>query len=346
MRATAPGHAKMRVGFRHGRSEDKARPNWDGDGPRPLTWVAWYPASDDAVEEELFSGSSPAPWFAFGTAARNAPMPAAPRRYPVVLLSHGTGGAGLGLEWLGRRLAQRGFVAIAINHHGNTGTEPYRPEGFLCLWERARDLTVLLDHMEGHAEFADRLDFDRVFVGGTSAGAYTAMALLGAVTKLSRFQPSGPNGSFVRGPREFPDLASHVAGLFESSAVFRASWARMSASYRDARFRAALVCAPGRSVLGFSEESLALIGTPARIVVGESDAVAPPQECAVWLQRRVRTSALDILPAGAGHYVFVPEATETGRRDGPDVCVDAPGVDRGAIHERVAASAAELFQAA
>jgi predicted dienelactone hydrolase len=335
----------MRVGFREGRSADTARPNWDGDGPRPLTWVAWYPASDDAVERELFPDSSPAPWFAFGTAARDAPMHAARHLYPLVLLSHGTGGAGLGLEWLGRRLAQRGFVAIAVNHHGNTGAEPYRAEGFLCLWERARDLTVLRDHVEAHREFADRLDFDRVFVGGTSAGAYTAMALLGAVTTFSRFQPSSSNRS-VPGPREFPDLADHVTGLFERSAVFRASWARMSESYRDARFRAALVCAPGRSVLGFSEESLALIDRPARIVVGESDAVAPPKECAVSLHQRVRTSILDILPAGAGHYVFLQQATEMGRRDGPDVCVDAPGVDRRAIHDRVAASAGELFQAA
>jgi predicted dienelactone hydrolase len=336
----------MRVGFRQGRAEDKTRPNWDGDGPRPLTWVAWYPASDDAVEQELFPDSSPAPWFAFGTAARDAPIHAAQRPYPVVLLSHGTGGAGLGLEWLARSLAQRGFIAIAINHHGNTGAEPYRPEGFLCLWERARDLTVLLDHMEARGEFGGCLDLRRVFVGGTSAGAYTAMALLGAVTTFSRFQPSGANRSRVPGPREFPDLADHTAGLFERSAVFRESWARMSDSYGDARFRAALVCAPGRSVLGFSAESLAAIKTPLRIVVGESDAVAPPRECAVWLHRRVPTSTLEILPAPAGHYVFLQEATEMGRRDGPDVCADAPGIDRRAIHQRVAASAAEFFRAA
>ena len=54
----------------------------------------------------------------------------------------------LGMEWLGRRLAQRGFIALAVNHHGNTGLEVYRAEGFLCLWERARDLSALLDVME------------------------------------------------------------------------------------------------------------------------------------------------------------------------------------------------------
>ena len=334
----------MRVGFREGRSEDKARQNWDENGPRPLTWAAWYPAPDDAVERDLSAGSGTASWFNKGPVARDAPMHMGQRLYSVVVLSHGTGGTALSLEWLGRRLAQRGFVAIAVNHHGNTAAEPYRAEGFLCLWERARDLTVLLDDMESRGEFADRLDMDRVFVGGFSAGAYTAMLLLGAIAAFSQFQASSANRGFARGPREFPDLADHITGLLESSAVFRDSWARMSDSYRDARFRAALVCAPGRSVLGFNEESLARIETPVRIVVGESDAVAPAQDCAVWLHKRVRASTLETLAPDAGHYVFLPEATETGRRAAPDVCLDAPGVDRRAIHEHVAISAAELFQ--
>src|SRR5216684_4504803 len=47
----------MRIGLREGRSADSARQNWDGDGPRPLTWAAWYPASDDAVEPELLGGA-------------------------------------------------------------------------------------------------------------------------------------------------------------------------------------------------------------------------------------------------------------------------------------------------
>jgi hypothetical protein len=242
------------VGFREGRSADSARQDWDGDGPRPLTWAACDPASDDAVERELIAGSPCASWFVCGSAARDAPLHQAQRRYPVVLLSHATRGAAPGLEWLGRRLAQRGFVAI----------EPYRAEGFLCLCERARDLTVMLDERESRADVAGRLDMERVFVTGFSAGADTALALLGAVTAFSRFQTSRTDRGFVPGPREFPDLADQFAGLLERSAVFRDSWARMSDSYRDPRFRAALVCAPGRSALGFGKASLALIKAPVR----------------------------------------------------------------------------------
>jgi predicted dienelactone hydrolase len=334
----------MQVGFREGRAKDTTRRNWDGDGPRPLAWAGWYPASDDSVEQEVLVGPAEAPWFKLGSAARDAPLDGKRQSYPVVLLSHGTGGMALGMEWLGRRLAQRGFIALAVNHHGNTGLEPYRPEGFLCLWERARDLTVLLDSLDSRGEFAGRLDMDRVFVAGFSAGAYTALAFLGAVTAFSRFQPVGRRPAVVPGPREFPALADHVPALLANNAVFRDSWSRMSDSYRDGRVKAALVCAPGRSVLSFSEESLAEIDTPMRIVVGGADKIAPPKECAAWLHKRLRASRLEILP-DAGHYVFVPEATELRRRAEPEVWADAPTVDRRAVHEKVTASAAELFQA-
>ncbi|MEH2475011.1 putative dienelactone hydrolase [Nitrobacteraceae bacterium AZCC 2161] len=252
--------------------------------------------------------------------APDEPLLATPRRYPVVMLSHGAGGSALGLGWLGRRLAQRGFVAIGIDYHGNTLSEPYRAEGFLCWWERAHDLAVLLDQIAQHGEFADRLDIDRVFVAGYSLGGCTAAALLGAITEHSRFQRSETSRDFARGVTEFPDLADHLPNLLERSAIFRDSWARMSVSYRDARFKAALMLAPGRGLLGFNEASLAAIEAPSRIVIGGAD---PTLHAATWLHRYMRGSSLDVLAPEVGHYVFLPEATEAGRRIVPATCVDA-----------------------
>ena len=269
----------MPVGFRQGRFEDSARTNWDGSGPRPLSWAAWYPASDEASERELFSPVAE-PRFSIGPAARDAPLNPAWRCYPAVLLSHGTGGTVMQLDWLARDLAKRGFIAIGVDHHGNTTSERYRAEGFLCWWERARDLTVLLDRIEASGPFAGHIDMNQVFVAGYSLGGCTAAALLGAVTATSRFQRSPGNKDFGRGPREFPDLADHLPGLIACSAIFRESWARMSNRYRDARFKAALLMAPGRSVLGFNEESLAAIETPTRMVIGGSDFVRHERDLA------------------------------------------------------------------
>lgn len=330
----------MPVGIRQGRFDDAARPNWDGSGARPLNWTAWYPAVEDAVEQELFPDQRGIAWFALGPAARDAPISHGRKRYPIVLLSHGTGGTVMHLDWLARDLARAGFIAIGVDHHGNTITEPYRAEGFLCAWERARDLTVLLDAVT-QGEFADSVDINRVHVVGYSLGGCTATALLGAVTETSPFERAARNTEFSRGPKEFPDLADHLPGLLETSAVFRDSWARMSKSTRDPRVGAALLLAPGRSARGFSETSLRAITRPARIIVGGADFLAPT---ARWLHERLQVSQLEMLGPEVGHYVFVAEATEPGRKGNPDYCIDAPGVDRRSVHAHVAARAVELFE--
>jgi predicted dienelactone hydrolase len=330
----------MPVGFRQGRFDDDSRPNWDGSGPRPLNWAAWYPAADGAVEQPLQASDGTAAWFTCGSAAPGAPIGAS-QRYPVVLLSHGTGGAAFQLEWLARELARHGFIAVGIDHHGNSSAEPYRAEGFLAWWERARDLSLLLDRLAAEGCFAGRVDLDRVHVAGYSLGGCTAAALLGAITETSRFERSPRNPNFGRGPREFPDLADHLPGLLENSAIFRDSWARMSDSYLDPRVRTALILAPGNSLLGCNEDGLRRIRTPSRILVGGADFVLP---VALWLHERLPSSALDRLPPEAGHYVFMPEPSDAGRISAPVTCIDAEGVDRRAIHAQTAALAVEFFR--
>jgi pimeloyl-ACP methyl ester carboxylesterase len=123
--------------------------------------------------------------------------------------------------------------------------------------------------------------------------------------------------------------------------MFRQSWKRMTDSYHDARFKGAFLLAPGRSITGFNEASLGSIATPIHIVVGGSDFVLPAIN---WLHPRLPTSRLDVVAPEASHHVFLPEATEAGRRADPEVCIDPPSVDRKAIHQRAAALAAELFE--
>ena len=327
----------MRVGFRQGRFEDPQRTNWDGDDARPVNWFAWYPAADCATEAPLPVAPWPQGWFKTGTAVLDAAVSESRSEYPLVVFSHGTGGNGLQFEWLARDLASRGYMALAVNHHGNTNAEPYRAEGFLCSWERARDISFLIDNIVARSDLGGRIDSRRIFALGYSLGGVTATALLGAVMVRSPFEPGANLG---RGPREFPDLVDHLPLLMQESQIFRDSWARMSASYYDPRIKAALLLAPGRSVQGFSEDSVAAISVPAHIMVGGGDGLLPS---ALWLHERLSSSALDIVADEAGHYVFLPESTERGRNADPASCVDPPSVDRGAIHRQVVAAALKLF---
>jgi pimeloyl-ACP methyl ester carboxylesterase len=170
--------------------------------------------------------------------------------------------------------------------------------------------------------------------------------LVGARVTYSQFEPDNPVQSVVRGPAEFPDLVDAIPGLLEASPAFRASWERRREDYSDARFQSALLMAPGRSVLGFETGTLRCIDRPVRIFVGDADRMAPASLCSDWLHRNTPGSQLEILGRGAGHYVFLSEPTAFGLQQAPAVFSDSLGVDRRALHERVASSAGALFYSA
>ncbi|AXS38941.1 hypothetical protein [Breoghania sp. L-A4] len=230
------------VGFTAGKATDENRSDWSGNAARPIAWSAWYPTRDSA-EQPTASSLTEATPFLPEPIARDAGLADDQPAFPVVLMSHGTGGTAAGLSWLAQRLAQQGHIVIGANHHGNTATEPYRAEGFLCWWERARDLTVLMDH-HAAGPFSGRIDFDRIHVAGFSLGGYTALSLLGAITDISVFTDWARGKPWGNGPREFPDIGEKVPALLKENPVFRASWDRQSDSYRDSRIKAAFVFAP------------------------------------------------------------------------------------------------------
>ena len=335
----------MIAGFRSGLFQDRSRTDWDGTGPRPISWSAWYPAAVDAEAAPMRVGGPAGRWFDIGPVARDAALLCGSAKWPVVLVSHGTGGTAASMGWIGRRLAEHGYVVLAPDHHGNTAGASYRPEGFLCWWERARDLSVLLDHMDSGGTFAGHLDTDRAFGIGFSLGCHAALSLLGGITDMDQFRAWAElrGGPLARGPREFPDLADRVPHLMATREPFRSSWRRQAESYRDARVGAALLLAPAPPVRAFTEESLAGIGAPVGMVIGGADFEAPAQDGADWLVGRLPNAEIRHLGPAVGHFAFLPEATEAGLRDAPGLCRDAPGVSRHAVHDAVLSAALRLF---
>ena len=125
--------------------EDPQRSAWDGVNARPLTTSLWYPAAEGSQMEEI--GIPPTrPVFIGGFAARGAALAPSPTPYPLIIMSHGTGGAGMQMMWLGRELAANGYIVAAVDHHGNTAAEEkFDPRGFRMPWERAKDLSTVID---------------------------------------------------------------------------------------------------------------------------------------------------------------------------------------------------------
>jgi len=121
-----------------------------------LRATIWYPAAADAREQPQWIGPRIVPFVSTGSAAPDA-APAAGLR-PLIVLSHGFGGSAANLAWLGAGLAAHGFIAVAVNHPGNNGSERTTVDGYALMWLRAVDLSALIDAMRADSTFGDRID--------------------------------------------------------------------------------------------------------------------------------------------------------------------------------------------
>ena len=139
LRADQEPAASFRVGIAFRSFTPNEPYNWRGAKTHALPTTIWYPAAASAAEQPLqIPGLT---FFVLGNVAQNATISSAPAKFPLILLSHGTGGTALSLAWFASALAARGFIVAGVNHPGNNAADPYTVEGFSTWWERARDLT-------------------------------------------------------------------------------------------------------------------------------------------------------------------------------------------------------------
>ncbi len=329
----------QKVGLRTFNFRDTGRPSWNGTGPRPILTDVWYPAIESAKEQTVPIGPASAPLFTAGRAARDAQP--APGKYPLVLLSHGSGGSALQLGWLGSSLARSGYIAAGINHHGNNALEPFTPEGFLLWWERARDLSAAIDFVLEAPAIGDLVDAERIGAAGFSLGGYTVIALAGGIVDLTTLRRRYRNNArdLLRDvSQEVPDrpgLEALIEELLETDESHRQS-------YLDPRVKCIFAIAPALAV-AFTAEGLASVQVPVKIVVGDGDSITPPESNALRYAELIGGAEVAILDGHVAHYTFLGEATKLGRESHPELGLDPPGVDRKLVHEQVAAMASDYF---
>ena len=326
---------------------DESRPNWTNDGPRPLLTTIWYPVDQTAKETEwLLGDSSFFPLFTAGWTAVDAPLTQAAETLPLILLSHGTGGASAQLSWLAEALVIHGAIVAAVNHHGNTAAEKhYLPHGFALWWERAEDLRQVLDALLTDTQFGPRIDAARIGAAGFSLGGYTVLVAAGAFTDVAAWLEfcESPQRSAANcdPPPEAPFSTAQIRQLAETDMGFRQSMERSMQSYRDERIKAVYVIAPPLAP-ALTAASLEKITIPVHITVGENDTLAPAEENAQVFAQTIPGAQLSILPH-VSHYTFLAECRLLGRWLIPQMCHDPAGVDRAQVHHQVAADANTFF---
>ena len=319
--------------------------DWRQDPKHALATLIWYPGDPSAQEKPWLIGPPGRPFFDGGRVARDAALPLAPAKFPLVVLSHGTGGTAGNLAWLGETLAAHGYIAAAVNHPGNNAIDGYTVPGFTLWWLRARDLSAVIDGLLADPTFGPRIDRGRIGAAGHSLGGYTVLALAGGIATpdhLRQFCGSPAADKFCAPLREFPDIRPKAQALAESDPTYRAALTQGGRSYRDPRVRAVFAMAPALGP-AFLPDSLTDIDTPVAIAAGAGDEVVPVPSGAQALAAAIPHAELTVLPAPVGHYVFIGVCLDAARAALPGGCTDPPGIDRAAVEAKTAGLAQAFF---
>ncbi len=247
------------------------------------------------------------------------------------------------LAWLGEALARAGYIVAAVNHHGNTSAESVAsPEGFMLWWERALDLSKVLDHLLADPMLGGVIDANRVGAAGFSLGGYSVVAVAGARVSLAQWQQfcaDVPSDASCGPQPEYPEALAQFERVRMRPAI-QASLSRHGDSYEDVRVRAVYAIAPVGSWL--TSASLARIAVPIRVVVGDQDQTAPAATNARRISELAPGARLSLLP-GVSHYTFLAECLPAGTSALPTLCREQSGVDRAAVHREVSADAVAFF---
>jgi predicted dienelactone hydrolase len=317
--------------------------HWRGAKTEGLVTRIWYPTDPDVPEAAHDIGPPGDPIMRGHPIAVDAPLSPAHENYPLLLLSHGTGGSADSLDWLGAAFAAAGYVVVGVNHPGNTALEPLTREGFMLWWERALDSSEALDAVLVDPKLGSHIDRDRIGAIGFSLGGYTVLELAGARTNLQAFTDfcHSPAADAICHPPEMDRLNGAEPLPSELSPETKASLAGAGESYRDKRIKAAFVIS---TALGkaFDAASFAEIDIPVALIGGTADVTAPVETNVKRIAQFLPKASLTLLP-GAAHYTFlnvcVPAAVERLAR----LCKDNPGVDRDAVHAQTLEVARAFF---
>jgi len=250
---------------------------------------------------------------------------------PLVLLSHGSGGDYRNYAWLTEGLVAAGYIVATLNHPFNNAMDN-TSEGVARVWDRPRDLSLLLDSLEENPHWSQRIDFNRVGVAGHSSGGYTAIALGGAL-----YKPGGME-AYCNGSNRGPDC-----DLVAADTII--DYTGASTSYRDTRIKSIVAMAPavGPSI---EQGSLESIDVPVYIITTQDDEILTPEHHASYYARHIPTSELALLPEG-GHFIYIECDVITRVADwfikDLDLCGSQLNVDQAALRHDILSRVLAFF---
>ncbi len=252
-------------------------------------------------------------------------------RFPLFVLSHGSGGNMDTISWLSSKLALAGAMVLAVNHPGSTSGDS-SPRRSVLLDERAADLSAALDALTADPTFGPHIDASRIISIGFSLGGATALNLAGV-----RFDRQAYADYCAR----FADTAEDCIFFAKGGVDFDHLPDGFAADSRDPRIDAAVAIDPGFTYAA-NAESVAATTMPVLLINLGTDTrfhAADVSAKGSGLVERLPDARYAVVAPGL-HFTFLAECKPAGHdllieeNDDP-VCDDPEGTDRAKAHDEI-----------
>lgn len=237
-------------------------------------------------------------------------------KFPLIMVSHGSGGSNLSYKDIAVSLAANGFM-VAIPLHPKNNYMDNSLEGSLANYiNRPKHITSALDMLLGTPGLNSHVDSNKVAVLGHSVGGYTALATAGGIANT---------GSLISLCRSKPSLSDPYCGPVREGTITQ----EIINNTKDNRIKALILMAPV-SVLFSAKGSLTEIDIPILLLRAEKDEeLTEPYNCKLIEKNIVdRGKLTSITIANAGHYSFLTPFPESLKSELGTIAQDPAGFDR------------------
>lgn len=314
------------------------------DYPRPLAVTVWYPSKGDGQPEVSAADK------VFQSAVANTGATIREGRFPLILMSHGSGSRADGMGWIGVELAKAGYIVAAPNHPGTTSGDS-TPAATPKIWERAQDMSVLITAFSRNKSWLSSIDQDRIGILGFSLGGSTALELAGARPDLDGFirycdeHPPGPlDCNWFRGGRGYADGAFVKVEPFDLREIDRKLFEQ---SNHEPRLAAVVAIDPGLGTL-MKPESVAAVDVPITLINLGNEGMVPLAVQAEQLSKELPNATFHRVK-DSDHYSFLPvcqpDAAAFLKSVGEtDPICEETARPRGEIHEEVSRLIIDAFE--
>lgn len=250
--------------------------------------------------------------------------------FPIVIISHGSGGTPMTHRMLASHLAMQGFVVAVPEHAGNNRFNNEWEYTLTNLELRPRHISLALDTLVSTPAFTPHLHLDQVGIIGHSVGSSTALAVGGG---------KAHTGYLIDYCKQCPEEEKPPWCALVESGEFQAHSLPDAA---DPRIQAIVLFAADLSLFA-APDALKEVKAPILSYSTAADSYVEEKSALIQASLPEAHPFTHHLIPNAGHYCFLSPFPEAIRARVGLAGSDPPGFDRAKFHQRLYPEIADFF---